>query len=144
SEAAGLFPMSKRDAKRLPHDFHLWTHVAETVEPLRRKGLLKLGAGPLPVPESEPIPEIKAPPKKLGAGRPFLPPYQAPPPGGGPGRDRRSRRRRESWAPGGPFCRATRRPRPAGDCWNDRSIRPFTRRSGAAVSISTARSTCTA
>jgi Uncharacterized protein conserved in bacteria len=75
--------MSKRDAKRLPHDFHLWTHVAETVEPLRRKGLLKLGAGPLPVPESEPIPEIKAPPKKLGAGRPFLPPYQAPPPGGG-------------------------------------------------------------
>jgi DNA-nicking Smr family endonuclease len=70
--------MSKRDAKRLPHDFHLWTHVAETVEPLRRKGLLKLGAGPLPVPAVEPAPQIKSPPKKLGSGRAFLPPYQAP------------------------------------------------------------------
>ena len=69
--------MSKRDAKRLPHDFHLWTHVAETVEPLRRKGLLKLGAGPLPVPVVEPAPQIKSPPKKLGSGRAFLPPYQA-------------------------------------------------------------------
>lgn len=76
--------MSKRDAKRLPHDFHLWTHVAETVEPLRRKGLLKLGTGPLPVPESEPVPQIKAPPKKLGPGRPFLPPYQAPASGSAP------------------------------------------------------------
>lgn len=72
--------MSKRDPRRLPHDFHLWTHVTESVEPLRRKGLLKFAAGPLPLPEPEPAPRIKAPPKKLGAGRPFLPPYQAPSP----------------------------------------------------------------
>ena len=47
--------MSKRDSKRLPHDFHLWTTVAATVDPLRRKGLLKLGTGPLPLPEPEPL-----------------------------------------------------------------------------------------
>jgi DNA-nicking Smr family endonuclease len=70
--------MSKRDPKRLPHDFHLWTHVAETVEPLRRKGLLKLGQGPLPVPDAAPAPALKTPPKKLGTGKPFLPAYQAP------------------------------------------------------------------
>jgi DNA-nicking Smr family endonuclease len=70
--------MSKRDSKRLPHDFHLWTAVSSTVEPLRRKGLLKLGHGPLPVPEAEPAPRIKAPPKPLQPGKPFLPPYQAP------------------------------------------------------------------
>ncbi len=73
--------MSKRDTRRLPHDFHLWTHVTESVEPLRRKGLLKLGSGPLPVPEAEPGPAIKPPPKKLGSGRVFLAPYQAPAPG---------------------------------------------------------------
>ena len=27
--------MYKRGSRRLPHDFHLWTQVAETVEPLR-------------------------------------------------------------------------------------------------------------
>ncbi|MDF2799572.1 MAG: mismatch repair protein MutS, partial [Devosia sp.] len=42
--------MSKRDPKRLPHDFHLWTTVAATVDPLRRKGLMRMGAGPLPLP----------------------------------------------------------------------------------------------
>jgi DNA-nicking Smr family endonuclease len=73
--------MSKRDPSRLPHDFHLWTGVSATVEPLRRKGLLRLGHGPLPVPEPEPVVVAKAPPKKLGAGRTFLPPYQAPSPG---------------------------------------------------------------
>ncbi len=72
--------MSKRDPKRLPHDFHLWTHVTESVEPLRRKGLLKMGNGTLPVPSPEPAPQIKAPPKKLGPAKPFLPPYQAPMP----------------------------------------------------------------
>lgn len=72
--------MSKRDNKRLPPDFHLWTHVTESVEPLRRKGLLKLGSGTLPVPELEPAPQIKAPPKKLKPAKPFLPPYQAPMP----------------------------------------------------------------
>lgn len=72
--------MSKRESRRLPHDFHLWTHVAETVEPLRRKGLLKLGHGTLPVPEPEPAPRIKAPSGPLKPGKPFLAPYQAPSP----------------------------------------------------------------
>ena len=73
--------MSKRDPKRLPHDFHLWTAVASTVDPLRRKGLLKLGALPLPPPVDEaPAPAIasKAPPSKKPPRQPFLPPYQAP------------------------------------------------------------------
>lgn len=70
--------MSKRDPKRLPHDFHLWTTVSATVEPLRRKGLLKLGHGTLPIPEPEPAPAIKAPPKMGSPKKPFLPPYQAP------------------------------------------------------------------
>lgn len=69
--------MSKRDHKRLPHDFHLWTTVSSTVEPLRRKGLLKHGQGTLPVPEAEPLPLIKTPPRPLKAGTPFLPAYQA-------------------------------------------------------------------
>lgn len=73
--------MSKRDIRRLPHDFHLWTTVASTVEPLRRKGLLKLGHGTLPVPEPEPQPAIKSAPKPLKPAKPFLPPYQAPQPG---------------------------------------------------------------
>ncbi|MHA6299517.1 Smr/MutS family protein [Devosia sp. CAU 1758] len=70
--------MSKRGSKRLPHDFHLWTSVAATVEPLRRKGLMRLGSGTLPQPEGDPEPVVKAPPKPLKPGRPFLPPYQAP------------------------------------------------------------------
>ena len=70
--------MSKRVSKRLPHDFHLWTSVAETVEPLRRKGLLRLGTGALPVPGPEPEPLVKAPPGPLKPAKPFLPPYQAP------------------------------------------------------------------
>lgn len=70
--------MSKRDIRRLPHDFHLWTSVSATVEPLRRKGLLKLGHGTLPVPEPEPQPQIKKPPKPLKPGKPFLPAYQPP------------------------------------------------------------------
>lgn len=69
--------MSKRDPKRLPHDFHLWTAVASTIDPLRRKGLLKLG--PLPLPVDEPAaPVIKAPPSRQTPRKPFLPPYQAP------------------------------------------------------------------
>jgi DNA-nicking Smr family endonuclease len=72
--------MSKRDPKRLPHDFHLWTAVASTVDPLRRKGLLKLGNVPLPLPAEEPPPVAvtKAPPKRQAPRQPFLPPYQAP------------------------------------------------------------------
>lgn len=71
--------MSKRNSRRLPHDFHLWTTVAATVEPLRRKGLLKLGHGPLPLPEPELlVAEVKPPPTNPAPRRPFLPPYQAP------------------------------------------------------------------
>lgn len=72
--------MSKRDPRRLPHDFHLWTTVAATVDPLRRKGLLKLATGPLPLPVEEPPPVSvgKAPPKRQAPRKPFLPPYQAP------------------------------------------------------------------
>lgn len=71
--------MSKRDPKRLPHDFHLWTAVASTVDPLRRKGLLKLGTGPLPLPVAEPAATVtKPPPTRQTPRKPFLPPYQAP------------------------------------------------------------------
>ena len=68
--------MSKRDHKRLPHDFHLWTTVASTVDPLRRKGLLKFGSVPLPMPVAEPPPEpvTKAPPRRKPPQKPFLPP----------------------------------------------------------------------
>jgi DNA-nicking Smr family endonuclease len=73
--------MSKRDHRRLPHDFHLWTAVAATVDPLRRKGLLKFGGVPLPLPAEESGPVAvasKAPPRRQAARKPFLPPYQAP------------------------------------------------------------------
>ena len=73
--------MSKRDPRRLPHDFHLWTTVAATIDPLRRKGLLKFASTPLPLPAEEPVVvavNSKAPPKRQPARKPFLPPYQAP------------------------------------------------------------------
>lgn len=72
--------MSKRDPRRLPHDFHLWTAVASTVDPLRRKGLLKLSGVPLPLPLVEPpaVAVTPSPPKRQPPRRPFLPPYQAP------------------------------------------------------------------
>jgi DNA-nicking Smr family endonuclease len=73
--------MSKRDPKRLPHDFHLWTTVAATVDPLRRKGLMRMGAGPLPLPPEEAPAEPPARPtpgKPKPPRQPFLPPYQAP------------------------------------------------------------------
>jgi len=73
--------MAKRDHKRLPHDFHLWTAVTATVDPLRRKKLMKLGGGPLPMPSAE-APAIEATkppsPRKKAPVKPFLPPYQAP------------------------------------------------------------------
>ena len=74
--------MSKRDPRRLPHDFHLWTAVASTVDPLRRKGLLKFATTPLPLPVEEPAPATaaKSPPRRQPARTPFLPPYQAPSP----------------------------------------------------------------
>jgi DNA-nicking Smr family endonuclease len=70
--------MSKRDPKRLPHDFHLWTAVASTVDPLRRKGLLKMAVGPLPLPAEEPPVAAPPPPRRKPPRQPFLPPYQAP------------------------------------------------------------------
>lgn len=71
--------MSKRDPKRLPHDFHLWTAVAATVDPLRHKGLPKLDGVPLPLPAEEPpVPLLRAPPQPRSPRAPFLPPYQAP------------------------------------------------------------------
>ena len=78
--------MSKRDPKRLPHDFHLWTSVAATIEPLRRKRLLIMPAGPLPLPAEEQPPAAlgKAPPKRQPPRKPFLPPYQAPLPSAAP------------------------------------------------------------
>ena len=73
--------MSKRDPKRLPHDFHLWTAVAATIDPLRRKRLLKMAGGPLPMPEpvAEKPPAPPAAPEK--PRRRFqVPSYQAPMP----------------------------------------------------------------
>ena len=55
--------------------------MAATVDPLRRKGLLKFSATPLPLPSEEPAPVVvntKAPPRRQPAKQPFLPPYQAP------------------------------------------------------------------
>jgi DNA-nicking Smr family endonuclease len=54
--------------------------VAATVDPLRRKRLLKLATGPLPIPAEEvPQPSVaKPPPAKRSPRKPFLPPYQAP------------------------------------------------------------------
>ena len=74
--------MAKRDPRRLPHDFHLWTAVAATVDPLRRKRLLRLSATPLPLPEEAPPAAVSRSPPRRQPPRPaFLPPYQAPLPG---------------------------------------------------------------
>jgi DNA-nicking Smr family endonuclease len=49
------------------------------VDPLRRKGLLKMAAGPLPLPIQEPAPAAtRQPPARKPPRKPFLPPYQAP------------------------------------------------------------------
>ncbi|MET3897688.1 DNA-nicking Smr family endonuclease [Devosia sp. UYZn731] len=73
--------MSKRDPKRLPHDFHLWTAVAATIDPLRRKRLLNMASGPLPLPE--PVaekPPAPPPPAEKPRRRFQVPSYQAPMP----------------------------------------------------------------
>lgn len=73
--------MAKRDPRRLPHDFHLWTAVAATVDPLRRKSLLRLSSTPLPLPQEAPSPAAtRSPPKRQPPRPAFLPPYQAPAP----------------------------------------------------------------
>ena len=76
--------MSKRDSKRLPHDFHLWTAVAATVDPLRRKRLLKFTSGALPLPEPVSLAESAVPPKPAEKPRRrfSVPAYQAPIPFG--------------------------------------------------------------
>lgn len=79
--------MAKRDPRRLPHDFHLWTTVAATVDPLRRQSLRKLAALPLPLPPEDPAPPAKAPPLRQPPRPAFLAPYQAPlPPAARPGK----------------------------------------------------------
>ena len=73
--------MAKRGSRGLPPDFHLWTTVSETVEPLRRPKLVRGGNAPLPLPVEAPAPSAsKPPPAKLPPRQPFLPPYQAPRP----------------------------------------------------------------
>ena len=76
--------MSKRDSKRLPHDFHLWTAVAATVDPLRRKRLLKFAGGALPLPEPVAAAESPTPPRPADKPRRHyaVPAYQAPVPFG--------------------------------------------------------------
>jgi DNA-nicking Smr family endonuclease len=52
--------MSKRDQKRPLPDWHLWTELVRTVDPLRPKRpkpLLSMAGGPLPVPALAPAPE---------------------------------------------------------------------------------------
>ncbi|WP_199741589.1 Smr/MutS family protein, partial [Streptomyces xinghaiensis] len=52
--------------------------MASTVDPLRRKGLLKISGTPLPLPPDEiPAVSTKAPTRQPPR-KPFLPPYQAP------------------------------------------------------------------
>ncbi|WDR01799.1 Smr/MutS family protein [Devosia algicola] len=70
--------MAKRDAKRLA-DFHLWTAVAETVDPLRPKRLYKIAQGPLPIPDTAVHPSPPAPQKPRRAAPITMPAYQAPP-----------------------------------------------------------------
>jgi DNA-nicking Smr family endonuclease len=71
--------MSKRDPKRLPHDFHLWTAVAATIDPLRRKRLLKMPMGTLPMPEPVAVEKAPPPPPAEKPRRRFqVPSYQAP------------------------------------------------------------------
>lgn len=72
--------MSKRDPKRQLPDWHLWTEVARTVDPLRPKRpkpLLSMAGGPLPVPAA-PLEK----PRRLP--RLPMPSYQS---DGRPGRD---------------------------------------------------------
>jgi len=73
--------MARRDPDRRPAlaDWHLWTAVTDTVDPLRRRRrLLDVasdgGALPLPEPATPP-----APPRRGEPVAAFLPAYQAPP-----------------------------------------------------------------
>lgn len=75
---AAVASMSKRDPKRLPHDFYLWTAVAATVDPLRPKRLVKLAAGPLPLPEPALGESRQATTPEKPRRRFSVPSYQAP------------------------------------------------------------------
>lgn len=73
--------MVRRNRKPEVPDFHLWTAVAETVDPLRKpKHRVKASEDPLPLPE--PAGMAALPRAKVVHPRPpALPPYQAPPQG---------------------------------------------------------------
>jgi len=75
--------MARRDRKHEVPDFHLWTAVTETVDPLRkaRKRRVKESQEPLPLPEPAGM-LVALPRAKVAHPRaPALPPYQAPPQG---------------------------------------------------------------
>lgn len=65
--------MAGKDHKQRPAlpDWHLWSEVIRTVQPLQRaKPLLQLGGGPLP------LPGAVSPPAKPAVSRPTMPSYQ--------------------------------------------------------------------
>lgn len=73
--------MAKRDSRRLPADWHLWTEVARTVSPLRpgrSKPLMGMAEGPLPVPQAAPSKPRRLPhlpvPSYQPDGQPGAPP----------------------------------------------------------------------
>jgi len=73
--------MAKRGPKPPVPDFHLWTAVTRTVDPLRRKRVLREPAEPLPLPEPAApadIAQLKRAPVRHPPPQP-LPSYQAPP-----------------------------------------------------------------
>jgi DNA-nicking Smr family endonuclease len=73
--------MARRDRKPEIPDFHLWTAVTETVDPLRksRRRRTKANEEPLPLPDATGVP-ISLPRTRVMHPRPpELPPYQAPP-----------------------------------------------------------------
>ncbi|GLQ54551.1 Smr/MutS family protein [Devosia nitrariae] len=73
--------MARRDPKSPVPDFHLWTAVAETVDPLRKRRTLRPPADPLPLPEPAAAADI-AQLKRAKVKHPTpiaMPAYQAPP-----------------------------------------------------------------
>lgn len=87
-----------RDPKALVPDFHLWTSVAETVDPLARPRRARPGAGPLPLPPAEPPAAASPRPRARPVPVIPMPAYQSGPASGGapsgpPGIEPRLRRR---------------------------------------------------
>jgi DNA-nicking Smr family endonuclease len=75
--------MARRDRKSEVPDFHLWTAVAETVDPLRKRTRYRVKANeaPLPLPEPARVPVSMPRARVMHPNPPSLPPYQAPPQG---------------------------------------------------------------